>query len=71
MLLNPFLFEELFKYNLNNNLDMIEFSVFHKKEKEKRIYFPFFHEFNHYHNLNKNIIYQPELSKNFPLEIIF
>lgn len=62
MLLHQYLFEELFKYNLNYNLDMIEFSVYHKKEKEKKIYFPYFHEFNHYHNLNKTILYQPELS---------
>ena len=62
MLLNPYLFEELFDYNLKYNLDMIEFSVLHKKENEKRIYLSYFHEFNHYHNLNKNIIYQPELS---------
>ena len=60
MLLNPYLFKELFDFNLKYNLDMIEFSVFHKKENEKRIYLPYFHEFNHYHNLNKNIIYQPE-----------
>ena len=38
MILNPYLFEELFDYNLKYNLDMIEFSVFHKKENEKRIY---------------------------------
>ena len=62
ILLNPYLLEELYKYNIKYNLDMIEFSVYHKKENGKRIYFPFFHEFNHYHSLNKNIVYQPELS---------
>ena len=62
MLLNPYLFEELYKYNKKYNLDMIEFSVYHRKEREKRIYFPNFHEFNHYHSLNQSIIYQPELS---------
>ena len=62
MFLNPFLLEELYQYNMKYNLDMIEFSVYHKKEREKRIYFPSFHEFNHYHSLNQSIIYQPELS---------
>ena len=62
MLLNPYLFEELYIYNLKYNLDMIEFSVFHKKEKLKKIYYSNFHEFNHYHNFEKIIIYQPELS---------
>ena len=62
MLLNPYLFEELYTYNLKYNLDMIEFSVFHKKEDGKKIYRPNFHELNHYHNFEENIIYQPELS---------
>ena len=62
MILNPNLFEDLYKFNLKYNLDMIEFSVYQKKEGKNRIYFPSFHEFNHYHNLNKKIIYQPELS---------
>ena len=39
MFLNPFLLEELYQYNMKYNLDMIEFSVYHKKEREKRIYF--------------------------------
>ena len=38
ILLNPYLLEELYKYNIKYNLDMIEFSVYHKKEKGKRIY---------------------------------
>ena len=62
MLLNPYLFEELYIYNLKHNLDMIEFSVFHKKEEGKKIYHPNFHEFNHYHNFEETIIYQPKLS---------
>ena len=62
MFLNPYLFEELYNYNRNYNLDMIEFSVYHKEELKKKIYFPIYHEFNHYHNYKKNIIYQPELS---------
>jgi glycosyltransferase involved in cell wall biosynthesis len=63
MLINPYLFEELFKYHLKYNLDMIEFTVYHNKEGEKKIFFPIFHHFNHYHNFKKAIIYQPELSK--------
>ena len=47
MLLNPYLFEELFKYYLKYNIDMIEFTVYHNKEGEKKIFFPIFHEFNH------------------------
>ena len=62
MFLNPYLFEELYNFNRNYNLDMIEFSVYHKEELKKKIYFPIYHEFNHYHNYKKNIIYQPELS---------
>jgi len=62
ILLNPYLFEELYNYNLKYNLDMIEFSVYHKEEERKKIYFPIYHEFNHYHNFKKKIIYQPELS---------
>ena len=62
ILLNPYLLEELYKYNIKYNLDMIEFSVYHKKENEKRLYSPYFHEFNHYHSFNRSIIYQPELS---------
>ena len=62
MLLNPDLFGELYAYNLKHNLDMIEFSVFHKKEDQKKIYYSYFHEFNHYHNFEEQIIYQPKLS---------
>ena len=62
MLLNPYLFEELYAYNLKHNLDMIEFSVFHKKEAQKKVYRSNFHEFNHYHNFEEIIIYQPNLS---------
>ena len=62
MLLNHYLFEELFNYNSKYNLDMIEFSVYHKEEDKKKIYFPKYHDFNHYHNFAKKIIYQPDLS---------
>ena len=62
MLLNQDLFEELYKYNLKYNLDIIEFSVYYQEEGKSRIFFPKSHEYNHYHKYNKNIIFQPELS---------
>jgi glycosyltransferase involved in cell wall biosynthesis len=62
MILNQNLFKELFNYNLNNQLDIIEFLVFHQKEKENKIFFPPEHEYNHNHRFKKEIIYQPELS---------
>ena len=49
MILNQNLFQELFNYNLKYNLDIIEFSVFHKREGKKTIFFPSKHELNHYH----------------------
>ena len=59
MLLNPKLFEELYKYNLNYNLDIIEFTtlsyyenISNLKIKESKY---------HYHNFD-GIIYQPQLS---------
>ena len=42
MLINPYLFEELFKYHLKYNLDMIEFTVYHNKEGEKKNIFSCF-----------------------------
>ena len=62
MLLNPYLLEELYKFNLKYNLDMIEFIVYHKEEGKKKIFFPVFSELNHYHNFKEKILYQPELS---------
>ena len=57
MLINPYLFEELFTYNSKYFLDMVEFSVYHQEEGKRKIYFPIYHELNHYHNLKKyNII---------------
>ena len=62
MILNPFLFDELYKYNLRFNLDMIEFMVYHIKEAYKKIYLPESHGFNHYHGFNQQIINQSDLS---------
>jgi len=41
ILLNSYLFEELFKYNSKYNLDMIEFSVYHQEEGKKKFIFQF------------------------------
>ena len=62
MILNPDLFEELYKYNLKYNLDIIEFLVYHQQEDNKKIFFPDIHQLSHYHNFKKKIIKQPELS---------
>jgi glycosyltransferase involved in cell wall biosynthesis len=62
MLLNPYLFEELYNNNLKYNLDMVEFSVFHIKEGSIKLFSPKSHSFNHYHNYKKKIIYQPQLA---------
>ena len=62
MLINGHLLEELYKYNLKYNLDMIEFTVYHQEEGKKKIYYPIYHEFSHFHHYNEKIIYQPELS---------
>ena len=62
MLLNPKLFEELYNFNLKNNLDIIEFTTLVSVEKyynlliRKRKY--------HYHNI-EGIIFQPQLSNIF------
>ena len=40
MFLNKNLFKELYNYNLNNNLDIVEFSVYQQKEGEKKIFLP-------------------------------
>ena len=56
------IFQKLYDFNLNKNLDMIEFTVYYEDEENNILYFPNNHESNHYHNYSKNIIYQPELS---------
>ena len=63
MLLNANLFKELYSYNYNKNLDIIEFLVYHQIEGTNKIYCPKKHILNHNHNYLKKIIYQPELSE--------
>lgn len=62
MLLNPELFKNLYNFNLNYNLDMIEFMVYHQNEGKKTIFLPNIHDLSHYHKYKNEIIYQPELS---------
>lgn len=62
IILNPFLFEILYNYYLNYNLDIFEFTVYYLKEENNKLYYPLRHELNHNHNFSKKIIYQPELS---------
>ena len=62
MLLNPELFQEIYIYNLKNNLDIIEFSVYHQNDGEKTIFIPDNHFEVHNHGFSKKIISQPELS---------
>jgi len=60
------LFQELYNYYTEFNLDIIEFLVYHQKEGRKNIFFPKEHTLSHFHDFKKSIINQPELS-----EIIF
>lgn len=60
MLLNPNLLENLYEYYLKYNLDMIEYTVFFYEEKNNYLYIE--KKYYHFHHLDKNIIYQPELS---------
>jgi len=65
MYLNENLFQHLYNYNLKNNLDIIEFSVLQQIEQidgKNIIIWPQNHFENHFHQFDKNIIYQPELS---------
>ena len=62
MYMNPNLFKEIYNYNLNKNLDIIEFSVYQQKDGEKNIFLPDNHYEAHYHRFPKEIISQPELS---------
>ena len=62
MYLNENLFQELYNYNIQNNLDIIEFSALQQNEGSSKIYYPKIQFRNHFHNFDKNIIYQPELS---------
>jgi len=60
LLLNPNLLEYLYNYNLEHNLDIIEFTKFCYLEKKKYLYKN--NHFYHYHNFSDKIINQPQLS---------
>ena len=60
--LNENLFQNLYNYNRNKNLDIIEFSVLRQIEGKNKIYLPDNDFETHYHKFSRDIIYQPELS---------
>ena len=62
MYLNENLFQKLYDYNKNMNLDIIEFSVYNQLPFEKIIFRPNNTFESHFHRFKKKIIYQPELS---------
>ena len=62
MCLNENLFKKLYDYNIKYNLDITEFLVLQQIEGNNEIFFSKSQFGNYYHNFNKNIIYQPELS---------
>ena len=62
MYLNPYLFQEIYNYNLKYNLDIIEFTVYQQNDGEKKIFLPNNHYETHYHGFPEEIISQPKLS---------
>ena len=62
MYLNENLFLDLYNFNIKNNIDIIEFSVYQQFDGHSKIYYPDNHFENHYHRFTNNITYQPELS---------
>ena len=60
LFLNPNLLEFLYNYNLEHNLDIIEFTMLCYLEKNKILYKD--KHFFHYHNFSDKIINQPQLS---------
>ena len=63
MYLNDNLLKSLYDFNIKNNIDIIEFTVFQQYEYRNNIYYPNNHFETHFHNFNKSVIYQPELSE--------
>lgn len=62
MYLNMNLFKQLYYYNMDKNLDIIEFSVFRQIDGKNKIFLPDNDFETHYHKFHKDIIFQPELS---------
>ena len=63
MYLNENLFQELYNFNIKNNLDIIEFSVYQQMDGSRKLIYPDNHFQNHFHGFKKKIIYQPDLSE--------
>ena len=61
-ILNPYLFQKIYNFNYENNLDIIEFTVYYEEEGRINIFIPEDHKYNHFHNFSEAIIYQPKLS---------
>ena len=55
MFFNQYLLEILFIYNLDYNLDIIEYSIYYLIENKNKIFYPKLDNFNHYHNFSKKI----------------
>ncbi len=47
LFLNPFLFQKLYEFNSEYNLDIIEFIVLHQEEGKNNLFFPNAHKLNH------------------------
>ena len=62
LFLNPYLFERLYKINIDKYLDITEFTVYQGYDNQNNISFSALHTKNHYHNYTKDIIFQPELT---------
>ena len=63
MYLNENLFLELYNYNIINNLDIIEFTVYQQIDGSRQLFYPDNHFQNHFHCFIKKILYQPKLSE--------
>lgn len=63
LFLNPYLFQKLYDFNINYNLDIIEFTVYSENEGKNNIYYPIDHRENHYHKYKKKIIFRPWIIK--------
>jgi len=59
ILINPNILENIFNYNLDKNLDIIEFTVFSFFEDNNRLVYN--ERYFHFHKFFKNIISQPQL----------
>jgi glycosyltransferase involved in cell wall biosynthesis len=68
LFLNPYLFQQLYDFNKNKNLDIIEFGVYEENDGKNNLYYPRYHRANHYHQFKKDLIFQPELSNILFLE---